>query len=57
MQKHSFQNIYPRIMSKSENIKSLSRELREVSKEDIARTNALLEKLAIIEYEIYKQAA
>lgn len=44
-------------MSKSENIKSLSRELREVSKEDIARINALLEKLAIIEYEVYKQAA
>ena len=44
-------------MNKVENLKSLSSELIEVPKEDIARISELLEKLARIEYETYKQAA
>ena len=43
-------------MNKTESKKVITLELKEVSNEDIARIQILLEKLAIIEYEIYKQA-
>jgi|TARA_B110000240_G_C13409014_1_gene414358 hypothetical protein len=43
-------------MNKTESKKVIALELKEVSNEDIARIQILLEKLAIIEYEIYKQA-
>jgi hypothetical protein len=43
-------------MNKTESKKIIALELKGLSNEDIARIQLLLEKLAIIEYEIYKQA-
>ncbi len=44
-------------MNKIESKKVIALELKEVSNEDIARIQILLEKLAIIEYDTYKEAA
>jgi hypothetical protein len=44
-------------MTKRECIKTLKKDLKEFSEEDIVRINSLLVKLAAIEYENYKNAA
>tara|TARA_B110000971_G_scaffold142961_1_gene146116 strand:+ start:730 stop:864 length:135 start_codon:yes stop_codon:yes gene_type:complete len=43
-------------MNKTDSKKIISLELNGISNEDIARIQLLLEKLAIIEYETYKEA-
>ena len=43
-------------MNKTESKKIIALELKGISNEDIARIQLLLEKLAISEYETYKEA-
>ena len=55
LKKRKHQNHF-KAMNKTDSKKIISLELNGISNEDIARIQLLLEKLAIIEYETYKEA-